>query len=129
MQCIICVNAICTTAWLCNLDKQHGPPVNLYHSVCHFLLTSDLSAGLDARAAAIVMRTVRNIVNTGRTIVCTIHQPSIDIFESFDELLLLKRGGQTIYAGRFQSLHLPSKSSTHRVLVVLGMVWGYKART
>ena len=55
--------------------------------------------GLDARAAAIVMRTVRNIVNTGRTIVCTIHQPSIDIFESFDELLLLKRGGQTIYAG------------------------------
>ena len=57
--------------------------------------------GLDARAAAIVMRTVRNIVNTGRTIVCTIHQPSIDIFESFDELLLLKRGGQTIYAGNF----------------------------
>ena len=56
--------------------------------------------GLDARAAAIVMRTVRNIVNTGRTIVCTIHQPSIDIFESFDELLLLKRGGQTIYAGQ-----------------------------
>lgn len=38
-------------------------------------------AGLDARAAAIVMRTVRNTVNTGRTVVCTIHQPSIDIFE------------------------------------------------
>lgn len=56
-------------------------------------------SGLDARAAAIVMRTVRNTVNTGRTVVCTIHQPSIDIFESFDELLLLKRGGRTIYAG------------------------------
>ncbi|KAK3145391.1 hypothetical protein QOZ80_3BG0252280 [Eleusine coracana subsp. coracana] len=51
------------------------------------------TSGLDARAAAIVMRTVRNTVNTGRTVVCTIHQPSIDIFESFDELLLLKRGG------------------------------------
>ncbi len=60
-------------------------------------------SGLDARAAAIVMRTVRNIVNTGRTIVCTIHQPSIDIFESFDELLLLKRGGQTIYAGMLRA--------------------------
>ena len=40
------------------------------------------TSGLDARAAAIVMRTVRNTVNTGRTVVCTIHQPSIDIFEA-----------------------------------------------
>uniref|UniRef100_A0A0E0JJJ1 ABC transporter domain-containing protein n=1 Tax=Oryza punctata TaxID=4537 RepID=A0A0E0JJJ1_ORYPU len=43
------------------------------------------TSGLDARGAAIVMRTVRNLVDTGKTIVCTIHQPSIDIFESFDE--------------------------------------------
>ncbi|KAG5243238.1 ABC transporter family protein [Salix suchowensis] len=43
------------------------------------------TSGLDARAAAIVMRAVRNTVDTGRTVVCTIHQPSIDIFESFDE--------------------------------------------
>ncbi|CAN1747657.1 Pleiotropic drug resistance protein 2 [Linum perenne] len=57
------------------------------------------TSGLDARAAAIVMRTVRNTVDTGRTVVCTIHQPSIDIFESFDELLLMKRGGQMTYAG------------------------------
>lgn len=58
------------------------------------------TSGLDARAAAIVMRTVRNTVDTGRTVVCTIHQPSIDIFEAFDELLLLKRGGQVIYSGK-----------------------------
>ncbi|KAL0463859.1 UNVERIFIED_CONTAM: ABC transporter G family member 36 [Sesamum latifolium] len=57
------------------------------------------TSGLDARAAAIVMRTVRNTVDTGRTVVCTIHQPSIDIFEAFDELLLMKRGGHVIYAG------------------------------
>ncbi|KAM2507643.1 hypothetical protein ACFX1W_029940 [Malus domestica] len=57
------------------------------------------TSGLDARAAAIVMRTVRNTVDTGRTVVCTIHQPSIDIFEAFDELFLMKRGGQVIYAG------------------------------
>ncbi|XP_028768400.1 pleiotropic drug resistance protein 2-like [Neltuma alba] len=57
------------------------------------------TSGLDARAAAIVMRTVRNTVDTGRTVVCTIHQPSIDIFEAFDELLLMKRGGQIIYGG------------------------------
>ncbi|MCL7029383.1 hypothetical protein MKW94_012888 [Papaver nudicaule] len=57
------------------------------------------TSGLDARAAAIVMRAVRNTVDTGRTVVCTIHQPSIDIFESFDELFLMKRGGQEIYVG------------------------------
>ncbi|XP_030480269.1 pleiotropic drug resistance protein 1 isoform X1 [Cannabis sativa] len=57
------------------------------------------TSGLDARSAAIVMRAVRNAVNTGRTIVCTIHQPSLDIFEAFDELLLMKCGGEEIYAG------------------------------
>nr|GMD77748.1 Pleiotropic drug resistance protein 1 [Ipomoea batatas] len=66
------------------------------------------TSGLDARAAAIVMRTVRNTVDTGRTVVCTIHQPSIDIFEAFDELFLMKRGGQEIYVGPLgrQSCHL-----------------------
>lgn len=48
------------------------------------------TTGLDARAAAVVMRTVRNTVDTGRTVVCTIHQPSIDIFEAFDEVWLSK---------------------------------------
>lgn len=44
------------------------------------------TSGLDARAASIVMRAVRNTVDTGRTVVCTIHQPSNDVFESFDEV-------------------------------------------
>ncbi|KAE8699388.1 hypothetical protein F3Y22_tig00110579pilonHSYRG00055 [Hibiscus syriacus] len=57
------------------------------------------TSGLDARAAAIVMRTVRNTVDTERTVVCTIHEPSIYIFEAFDELFLMKRGGQEIYVG------------------------------
>ncbi|KAG6418106.1 hypothetical protein SASPL_120305 [Salvia splendens] len=67
------------------------------------------TTGRDARAAAIVMRAVKNVADTGRTIVCTIHQPSIDIFEAFDEvsiaiynllyLLLLKAGGCMIYCG------------------------------
>ncbi|PSS03109.1 Pleiotropic drug resistance protein [Actinidia chinensis var. chinensis] len=57
------------------------------------------TTGLDARSAAIVMRAVKNVADTGRTIVCTIHQPSIDIFEAFDELILLKVGGHIIYSG------------------------------
>ena len=45
-------------------------------------------SGLDGRAAAIVMRTVRNTVDTGSTVICTIHRPSIDIFEAFDEVCI-----------------------------------------
>eukprot|EP00253_Pinus_taeda_P009158 PITA_09158 len=67
------------------------------------------TSGLDARAAAIVMRTVRNTVDTGRTVVCTIHQPSIDIFEAFDELLLMKRGGKVIFFG-------PLGRNSHKVV-------------
>ncbi|GKD27327.1 AAA+ ATPase domain-containing protein, partial [Tanacetum coccineum] len=49
------------------------------------LFMDEPTTGLDARSAAIVMQAVENIVDIGRTIVCTIYQPSIDIFESFDE--------------------------------------------
>ncbi|XP_044500168.1 pleiotropic drug resistance protein 3-like isoform X3 [Mangifera indica] len=63
------------------------------------IFMDELTTGLDARAAAIVMRVVKNLVETGRTIVCTIHRPSIDIFEAFDELILLKRGGRVVYSG------------------------------
>ncbi|KAJ0976467.1 hypothetical protein J5N97_018432 [Dioscorea zingiberensis] len=49
------------------------------------LFMDEPTSGLDARAAAIVMRAVKNVAETGRTVVCTIHQPSIDIFEAFDE--------------------------------------------
>ncbi|KAH7845867.1 hypothetical protein Vadar_006860 [Vaccinium darrowii] len=63
------------------------------------LFMDEPTSALDARAAAIVMRTVRNTVDTGRTVVCTIHQPSIGIFDAFDELFLMKRGGEEIYVG------------------------------
>ncbi|GKF81970.1 pleiotropic drug resistance protein 1-like protein, partial [Tanacetum coccineum] len=79
------------------------------------------TSGLDARAAAIVMRTVRNTVDTGRTVVCTIHQPSIDIFEAFDELFLLKRGGQ-------ENDWLPYAKPTEKHLNATGKVPPKKAR-
>ena len=84
-----------------DLSILHPPCCHI--SFCHpFKQISEADvaiAGLDARAAAIVMRCVRNTVNTGRTVVCTIHQPSIDIFEAFDDLLLMKSGGYVTYHG------------------------------
>ncbi len=41
----------------------------------------------------IVMQSIKNVSRNGRTVMVTIHQPSIDIFETFDALVLLRRGG------------------------------------
>ncbi|RLN06575.1 hypothetical protein BBJ28_00016653, partial [Nothophytophthora sp. Chile5] len=41
----------------------------------------------------------RKVADSGRTVLCTIHQPSSDVFHLFDSLLLLKRGGETVYFG------------------------------
>lgn len=40
----------------------------------------------------IVVRVLRKLAQTGRAIICTIHQPSKEIFACFDALLLLKKG-------------------------------------
>uniref|UniRef100_A0A0E0MMX0 ABC transporter domain-containing protein n=1 Tax=Oryza punctata TaxID=4537 RepID=A0A0E0MMX0_ORYPU len=63
------------------------------------ILMDEPTTGLDTRSAAIVIRAVKNISKTGRTVVCTIHQPSTEIFEAFDELILMKSGGKVIYSG------------------------------
>ncbi|GAB4819215.1 hypothetical protein N2152v2_006261 [Parachlorella kessleri] len=57
------------------------------------------TSGLDARAAAIVMRAMENVARSNRTVMVTIHQPSMDIFEAFDTLVLLQLGGKLIYFG------------------------------
>ncbi|KAF0693770.1 Aste57867_15269 [Aphanomyces stellatus] len=63
------------------------------------LFLDEPTSGLDARSAQVVMRGVQSIARTGRTVVCTIHQPSIQIFELFDSLLLLQKGGRVAYFG------------------------------
>ncbi|RLN90500.1 hypothetical protein BBJ28_00004158 [Nothophytophthora sp. Chile5] len=57
------------------------------------------TSGLDARSAKLIMDGVRKVADSGRTIICTIHQPSAEVFYLFDCLLLLKRGGETVFYG------------------------------
>ncbi|KAL7546777.1 hypothetical protein ACHAWF_010122 [Thalassiosira exigua] len=57
------------------------------------------TSGLDARAALLVMKALRKICDSGRTVVATIHQPSSTVFDMFDDLLLMKKGGETVYFG------------------------------
>ena len=64
-----------------------------------FVLQDEPTSGLDARAAAIVMRAVKSVSLSNRTVIVTIHQPSMEIFEAFDSLVLLQRGGRLAYFG------------------------------
>ena len=74
------------------------------------LFLDEPTTGLDSRAAQVIVRCIKRVAASGRTIVCTIHQPSAVIFEAFDSLLLLRRGGQTVFFGELgeQSAHLVS---------------------
>eukprot|EP00522_Entomoneis_paludosa_P012046 CAMPEP_0172443714 /NCGR_PEP_ID=MMETSP1065-20121228/3929_1 /TAXON_ID=265537 /ORGANISM="Amphiprora paludosa, Strain CCMP125" /LENGTH=1500 /DNA_ID=CAMNT_0013194039 /DNA_START=53 /DNA_END=4555 /DNA_ORIENTATION=+ len=63
------------------------------------LFLDEPTSGLDARAAMIVMRGLKRIASSGRAVCATIHQPSVSIFEDFDSLLLLKRGGEVVFHG------------------------------
>ena len=66
------------------------------------------TSGLDSQAAFNIVRFLRKLADAGQAILCTIHQPSAVLFEEFDELLLLKSGGRTVYHGELgrDSRHL-----------------------
>ncbi|KAL3761106.1 hypothetical protein ACHAWU_001375 [Discostella pseudostelligera] len=57
------------------------------------------TSGLDSRGALVVIRAMRRIADSGRTVVATIHQPSSAVFELFDDLILLKKGGNVVFFG------------------------------
>lgn len=42
---------------------------------------------------------MEKLTKNGQTILCTIHQPSAMLFQRFDRLLFLARGGRTVYFG------------------------------
>ncbi|ENH73484.1 ABC transporter ATP-binding protein/permease PDR18 [Fusarium oxysporum f. sp. cubense race 1] len=57
------------------------------------------TSGLDGQAAYNTMRFLRKLTSAGQAVLCTIHQPSAQIFSQFDTLLLLGKGGKTVYFG------------------------------
>ncbi len=63
------------------------------------LFLDEPTSGLDAQSAWNLVRFLRKLADQGQAILCTIHQPSSLLFESFDRLLLLERGGETVYFG------------------------------
>ena len=62
------------------------------------LFLDEPTTGLDTTSAFHLVKTLKHLANTGRTIITTIHQPRSDIFFLFDRLTLLSRGN-VAYAG------------------------------
>lgn len=50
------------------------------------------TTGLDSYTATQLMQILKNLADSGRTIIQTIHQPNSEIFENFDRLMLLAQG-------------------------------------
>lgn len=63
------------------------------------LFLDEPTSGLDSQAAVEVVRFLRKIAASGLAVLCTIHQPSGDLFEMFDSVVLLAPGGRAVYVG------------------------------
>lgn len=61
------------------------------------------TTGLDSSMSLQCISLLKQLSNQGRTIICTIHQPSALIFELFDQLYAIA-DGQCIYSGAPRNL-------------------------
>lgn len=62
------------------------------------LFLDEPTSGLDSFAAKQVLGLLQRVAQAGNTVLFTIHQPSSDVFRSFDRLILLHKG-QMMYQG------------------------------
>jgi ATP-binding cassette subfamily G (WHITE) protein 2 (PDR) len=63
------------------------------------LFLDEPTSGLDSQTAWSVASLIRKLSDNGQAVLCTIHQPSALLFQQFDRLLLLAKGGKTVYFG------------------------------
>src|ERR1700733_14441741 len=61
------------------------------------------TTGLDSAGAYAVISTVSKL-SEHMAVVCTIHQPPIEIVNYFKDILLMKAGGEVVYFGHMNQL-------------------------
>lgn len=63
------------------------------------LFLDEPTSGLDSQTSWTICQLLKRLAHSGQAILCTIHQPSAILFQQFDNLLLLAKGGKTVYFG------------------------------
>ncbi|CAI7589433.1 hypothetical protein PCG10_001645 [Penicillium crustosum] len=63
------------------------------------LFLDEPTSGLDSQTSWAICQLLKRLARSGQAILCTIHQPSAMLFQEFDRLLLLAKGGKTVYFG------------------------------
>ncbi|RMZ82683.1 hypothetical protein DV738_g1588, partial [Chaetothyriales sp. CBS 135597] len=63
------------------------------------LFLDEPTSGLDSQTSWSILDLLEKLKNNGQAILCTIHQPSAVLFQRFDRLLFLAKGGKTVYFG------------------------------
>ena len=82
--CSVHHHALHGNAAVCAFARSTNPSI---------LFLDEPTSGLDSFTAYKVARILRNVAHRyGRTIVCTIHQPSSEVFNIFDDLIVLAEG-------------------------------------
>lgn len=64
------------------------------------LLVDEPTSGLSSKDSELLMDLLKQMTHTGTLVIAVIHQPSGDIFRSFDALWVLDQGGYPVYTGR-----------------------------
>lgn len=63
------------------------------------LFVDEPTSGLDSQTSWAILDLLEKLSKAGQSILCTIHQPSAMLFQRFDRLLFLAKGGKTVYFG------------------------------
>ncbi|KAK6854259.1 ABC transporter CDR4-like protein 3 [Apiospora arundinis] len=63
------------------------------------LFVDEPTSGLDSQTSWAILDLLEKLTKAGQAILCTIHQPSAMLFQRFDRLLFLAKGGKTVYFG------------------------------